>query len=35
MQDHAKNLEFEQAVAARDELRRLEAMVLGHAAKDV
>ncbi len=28
MQDHARNLEFEQAAAARDQLTRLKEMVL-------
>jgi len=34
MQDHAKNLEFEQAAAARDELFRLKQMVFGDSGHD-
>ncbi|MDP2169844.1 MAG: excinuclease ABC subunit UvrB [Rhodocyclaceae bacterium] len=34
MQDHAKNLEFEQAAAARDELQRVKQMVFGDSGHD-
>ncbi|QDX80294.1 excinuclease ABC subunit B [Denitratisoma sp. DHT3] len=34
MQGHARNLEFEEAAAARDELRRLERLAFGGAAHD-
>ncbi|MDO9601130.1 MAG: helicase-related protein, partial [Rhodocyclaceae bacterium] len=34
MQDHAKNLEFEQAAAARDKLHRVKQMVFGDSGHD-